>query len=62
MPGKRFLVRLLLLIALLSLPFLFSPAPARAVATSLFISEYIEGSSNNKAIEIYNGTGTAVDL
>jgi endonuclease/exonuclease/phosphatase family metal-dependent hydrolase len=28
----------------------------------VFISEYIEGSSNNKAIEIYNGTGAAVDL
>jgi lamin tail-like protein/Big-like domain-containing protein len=28
----------------------------------LFISEYLEGSSNNKAIEIYNGTGSAVDL
>ncbi len=31
-------------------------------ATDLFISEYIEGSSNNKAIEIYNGTGIGVDL
>ncbi len=31
-------------------------------ATELFISEYIEGSSFNKAIEIYNGTGSAVDL
>lgn len=31
-------------------------------ATDLFISEYIEGSSNNKAIEIYNGTGATVDL
>jgi uncharacterized repeat protein (TIGR02543 family) len=31
-------------------------------ATDLFISEYIEGSSNNKAIEIYNGTGQDVDL
>lgn len=31
-------------------------------ATELFISEYVEGSSNNKAIEIYNGTGSAVDL
>ena len=30
--------------------------------TDLFISEYIEGSSFNKAIEIYNGTGGAVDL
>ncbi len=25
--------------------------------TELFISEYVEGSSNNKALEIYNGTG-----
>jgi len=31
-------------------------------ASDLFFSEYIEGSSNNKAIEIYNGTGTAIDL
>ncbi|MEE1132970.1 MAG: chitobiase/beta-hexosaminidase C-terminal domain-containing protein [Caryophanon sp.] len=28
----------------------------------LVISEYVEGSSNNKAIEIYNGTGAAIDL
>ncbi|MBL7068050.1 MAG: lamin tail domain-containing protein, partial [Candidatus Marinimicrobia bacterium] len=28
----------------------------------LFFSEYIEGGSSNKAIEIYNGTGTAIDL
>jgi len=28
----------------------------------LFFSEYIEGSSFNKAIEIYNGTGAPVDL
>lgn len=31
-------------------------------ATDLFISEYIEGGSNNKALEIYNGTGAPVDL
>jgi uncharacterized repeat protein (TIGR02543 family) len=31
-------------------------------AEDLFISEYIEGSSNNKAIEIFNGTGQVVDL
>ena len=31
-------------------------------ATDLFISEYIEGSSNNKGIEIYNGTGATIDL
>lgn len=28
----------------------------------LIISEYVEGSSNNKYIEIYNGTGASVDL
>ena len=32
------------------------------VATDLFISEYAEGSSNNKYIEIYNGTGSDIDL
>ena len=31
-------------------------------ATGLFISEYIEGSSSNKAIEIFNGTGSTVNL
>lgn len=30
--------------------------------TNLFFSEYIEGSGNNKALEIYNGTGSSVDL
>ena len=28
----------------------------------IIISEYIEGSAQNKAIELYNGTGSAVDL
>ena len=31
-------------------------------APDLFISEYVEGSSNNKAIELYNPTGAALDL
>jgi hypothetical protein len=31
-------------------------------ASDLFFSEYIEGSSNNKALEIFNGTGSSVDL
>lgn len=30
--------------------------------TDLIISQYVEGSSNNKYIEIYNGTGADVDL
>lgn len=36
--------------------------PAGNYTDELFISEYIEGGSNNKAIEIYNGTGVPVDL
>ncbi|MDC5697883.1 ExeM/NucH family extracellular endonuclease [Intrasporangium calvum] len=35
---------------------------AVAAPGELFISEYIEGSSNNKALEIYNGTGAPIDL
>jgi len=31
-------------------------------ASDLLISEYIEGSGYNKAIEIFNGTGSAIDL
>ncbi|WP_397379386.1 lamin tail domain-containing protein [Paenibacillus sp. YYML68] len=30
--------------------------------TGVFISEYIEGSSYNKAIEVYNGTGASISL
>ncbi len=30
--------------------------------TDIFISEYVEGSSNNKGLEIYNGTGASIDL
>ncbi|MFP3915375.1 MAG: ExeM/NucH family extracellular endonuclease [Actinomycetota bacterium] len=36
--------------------------PARSAPTDLIISEYIEGSSNNKALEIFNGTDATVDL
>lgn len=30
--------------------------------TDLLISEYVEGSSNNKAIELFNGTGSTINL
>ena len=30
--------------------------------SELFFTEYVEGSSNNKALEIYNGTGNLIDL
>gem|GEM_PF-2503315 len=34
----------------------------QAASTDLFFSEYVEGSSNNKGLEIYNGTGATVVL
>jgi hypothetical protein len=42
-------------------PFVAAPN-AHAAATELFFSEYIEGSSNNKALEIFNGTGAPINL
>ncbi|TAE50313.1 MAG: lamin tail domain-containing protein, partial [Bacteroidetes bacterium] len=30
--------------------------------TDLFFSEYLEGSSNNKAVEVYNPTASPVNL
>ena len=35
---------------------------ASAQCSDLFISEYVEGSSNNKAIEIYNSSSSSIDL
>lgn len=43
-------------------PVALTPTPASAATSDLLISEYVEGSSFNKALEIYNGTGAAVDL
>ncbi|MBB5233314.1 ExeM/NucH family extracellular endonuclease [Deinococcus budaensis] len=37
-------------------------APKPVQAADLYFSEYVEGSSNNKALEIYNPTSQAVDL
>jgi predicted extracellular nuclease len=36
--------------------------PATAAPTDLFISEYVEGSGSNKALELYNGTGAPIVL
>jgi len=41
---------------------LMRPTPASAQSAELFFSEYIEGTSNNKALEIFNGTGAPVNL
>jgi len=50
------------LASLLASLFVGFSSPVGAAPTELFFSEYIEGSSYNKALEIYNGTGAAVDL
>ena len=39
-----------------------APATANAAAGDLFFSEYVEGSSNNKALELYNPGSTEVSL
>ena len=44
----------------MALTAIFSLSISRA--QGVFISEYAEGSSNNKYIEIYNNTGAAIDL
>lgn len=41
---------------------ILSVSVAHAQCNELFISEYIEGTRNNKAIEIYNPGPTAIDL
>ncbi len=58
---RRALGALALLSAILG-GFVVSTPPTAAVAADLLISEYVEGSSNNKAIEIENKTGAPVDL
>jgi predicted extracellular nuclease len=52
-----------LVLAVLVLACALTGAPgALAASSDLFISEYVEGSSNNKALEIFNDTGAAIDL
>ena len=41
---------------------LVGPSVASAASSDLFFSEYVEGTSNNKALEIFNGTGAPVNL
>lgn len=47
---------------LLLLALVLIAGSATAQIPDLILSEYIEGSSYNKALEIYNGTGNPVDL
>ena len=53
--------RLVLAVTVLVSALVWAPG-ALAASSDLFFSEYIEGSSNNKALEIFNDTGAPVDL
>ena len=55
-------VALLFVMALVAFAARQAPAVSAAPPTDLLISEYVEGSSNDKALEIYNGTGSAINL
>ncbi len=61
---SKSLFRMFSAITILSLMIMALPMQtvAAAAPTELFFSEYIEGSSNNKALEIYNGTGASINL
>jgi hypothetical protein len=65
--GKKHINKLSLFLAFIMLFSLVSPrftltTVSAATATDLIISEYVEGSSSNKALELYNGTGLAINL
>jgi uncharacterized protein len=53
--------RIVLAVVALAVALVVAPG-AQAASTDLFFSECIEGSSNNKALEIHNGTGAPIDL
>ena len=58
---QKYLLRISKIIFLFILTLIYSNS-TYGQATDLFISEYSEGSSNNKYVEIYNGTGANVNL
>lgn len=63
MPMQRgFALLISFALALGALVPLAAASPTRAVSTDLFFSEYVEGLGQNQALEIFNGTGAAIDL
>lgn len=55
-------MRKCVVVAALLMVLVGTQAGAQCPPTELILSEYVEGSSNNKAIEIFNGTSGAIDL
>ena len=52
------MIKFALILALIAL----TTGSALAQTTDLLITEYVEGSSNNKAVEIFNGSGDLINL
>jgi uncharacterized protein len=50
------------LVVLLLTALVVPPAAAQGAPTDLLVSEYVEGTSNTKAIEVWNGSAATVDL
>jgi Ca2+-binding RTX toxin-like protein len=59
---RRRLALLLTAAALAATATVVIARPATAAPADLIISEYVEGSSSNKALELYNGTGAPIPL
>ncbi|RLD56679.1 MAG: hypothetical protein DRJ01_14915, partial [Bacteroidetes bacterium] len=55
-------IKILIMEKIVLLILMFSASSLFAQTSDIIISECVEGSGNNKAIEIFNGTGTAVNL
>ena len=62
MRTRRAFSAVLSLTAGLAMVLTSTPALAAAAPADLLLSEYVEGSSNNKALEFFNGTGAPIDL
>jgi predicted extracellular nuclease len=62
MRPRRLLATLTVMLAAVSVTALSAAERAAAAPSDLFFSEYVEGSSQNKALEVYNGTGAPIDL
>lgn len=63
MSRSHILTRISILFLLVLVGFAARQAPGVIAAppTDLILSEYVEGSGNDKALEIYNDTGVAID-
>ncbi len=60
--AKSYTLKCKWIVKVFTLLSLFTFSNSWGQTSNLFISEYVEGSSSNKYLEIYNGTGVSVNL